>query len=76
MPLADLGTHLEQTVKQRYRFFQIDSIEPSEPTIDGREEVTGFGAPALVAAEPGKTHSSTQFSESGPLSRPEAGNGT
>ena len=67
-PFADVGTHLEQTVKQRHCVFQIGSIESlSEPTVDRREEVTGFRAPGLVAAEPGKAHSSTQFPELGLL---------
>jgi hypothetical protein len=67
----------EQTVKQRHRLFQIESIEPlNEPTVDRRKEVTGFSAPALGAAEPGKTRSNTQFPELWPPARPEGSNAT
>ena len=38
-----------------------------KPAVDRREEVAGFGAPALVAAEPGEARSDAQFPELGLL---------
>ena len=55
-------------VKQSLCFFQIGRVEAfSEPAVDRREEIAGFAAAALVAAEPGEARSGTQFPELGPL---------
>jgi hypothetical protein len=44
-----------QLVEQRLRFFEILCVEAfGEPAVDGSEKIAGFGATALVAAEPGE----------------------
>jgi hypothetical protein len=37
----------------------------AEPAIDGRQQIAGFGAAPLVAAQPGKAHRAAQFPELG-----------
>jgi hypothetical protein len=45
-------------VEQRLCFFQVGCIEAfGEPAIDRREQVAGFGAAALVAAQPAEAWS-------------------
>src|SRR6516165_568127 len=57
-----------QVVEQRLRLFQIGRSETfSEPAIDRREEVAGFGMAALVAAQPRKARGGAQFPELGLL---------
>ena len=44
-----------QLVEQRLRFFEIGSPETlAEPAVNGREEITCFGPPALFAPQPRK----------------------
>src|SRR6516165_3158348 len=51
-----------QLIEQPTRFFQIGGIEAfGEPAVDRREQVTGFGAAALVAAKPGEAHGGAQL---------------
>jgi hypothetical protein len=46
-----------QFVEQRLGVFQIGGVETlGEPAIDPRQEVAGFGAPALLAPQPGDAH--------------------
>ena len=53
-PPAMLTTGSGQFVEQRLGFFQVGGIEPlGEPAVNRGEKVSCFGAPALVAAEPG-----------------------
>ena len=62
MPVAGL----RQFVEQRLRFFEIRRVEPlGEPAVDRGEECVGFGAAALVAAEPGEAHRGAQLPELG-----------
>src|SRR5215472_3850395 len=57
-----------QLLQQRLRLFQIGRVEPlGEPAINGGEKVEGFGAAALVAAEPGEARGGAQFPELGLL---------
>ena len=63
-----LTTGSSQLVEQRLRLFQIGGVEAfGEPAVDRREEIAGFGAAALVAAEPGEAHGGAQFPELGLL---------
>src|SRR6516162_2300425 len=53
-----------QLVQQRLRLLQIGSVEAfGEPAVDRSEEVAGFGAAALIAAQPGEAPGSAQFPE-------------
>ena len=66
-------TGSSQFVDQRLCLFQIDGIEAfGEPAVDRREEIAGFGPPALLAPEQGKARASAQFPELGPLLRGDA----
>src|SRR5262249_55523935 len=57
-----------QLVEQRLCLLEIGSIEAfGEPAVDRREQIAGFGAAALVAAEPGEAHGGTQLPEFGLL---------
>src|SRR5947207_25290 len=57
-----------QFVEQRLRLSQIGCGETfGEPAVDRREEIAGFGAAALVTAQPGETHGGAQFEELGLL---------
>jgi hypothetical protein len=57
-----------QFVEQRLCLSQIGRGEAfGEPAVDRREQVAGFGAAALVAAEPGEAHGGAQLPELGPL---------
>jgi len=59
-----------QFVAQRLGLFQIWRVKAfGEPGVDGCQEVAGFGAAALVAAERGEAHGGAQFPELGPLLR-------
>src|SRR6516165_1806180 len=59
---------LSELVEQRLGVLEVGCGETfSEQAIDRRQQVAGFGAAALVAAEPGKAHSGAQFPELGPL---------
>src|SRR6516162_4302801 len=59
---------LIEFVEQRLGRFEIGCIEAlGEPAVDRREEIMGFGAAALVAAQPGEAHRSAQFPELGVL---------
>ena len=61
--------HLHQLVEQRFGFFEIGCVEAfGEPTVDRREDVTGFDLAALVAAEPDEAYGSAQFPKLGLLS--------
>src|SRR6516162_878535 len=56
--------NLTKLVEQRLRLSQIGSVEAfGKPAIDGCQEVAGFSAAALVAAQPGKARGSAQFPE-------------
>ncbi len=60
--------NLIKLVEQRLRVFEIGCVEPfGEPAVDRREDVAGFGAAALVAAEPGEARGGAQFPELGLL---------
>jgi len=49
-----------QLVEQRFRVFKVGCVEAfGEPSVDRREQVAGFGAAPLVAAEPGKARGGT-----------------
>jgi hypothetical protein len=52
-PLCDLRAFLMlQVIEQRLRLFQHRRVEAfGEPVVDWREEITGFGAFALVTPE-------------------------
>src|ERR1700730_480895 len=53
-----------QFVMQRLCLFQVDGVEAfGEPAVDRREKIAGFGAAALVAAEPGEAHGGAQLPE-------------
>jgi len=53
-----------QLFEQPLRFFQVGGVEAlGEPAVDGREEVAGLGAAALVAAKPSEAHGGAQFPE-------------
>src|SRR5438132_986995 len=55
-------------VQQRLCLFQIGGVEAfGEPAVDRREEVAGFVAPILIAAEPGEADGGAQFPELGLL---------
>jgi hypothetical protein len=57
-----------QFVEQRLCLFKIGRVEAfGEPAVDRREEAAGFGAAALVAAEPGEACGGAQFPELGLL---------
>ena len=57
-----------QFVEQRLCLFEIGRVEAfGEPAVDRREEIAGFGAPALVAPEPGEARGGAQFPELGLL---------
>src|SRR5262249_22731559 len=57
-----------QLLEQRLRLFEVGRVEAlGEPAVYRRKKITGFGAPALVAAEPGKACGCTQFPELGLL---------
>ena len=59
---------LYQLVEQRFRVFQVWGAEAlREPAVDWRQEVAGFFASALVAAESCEARSRTQFPELGAL---------
>src|SRR4029077_9412864 len=62
VPLAWKGAiarmALPQRIEQRLCIFQDRRVEPfGEPTVDRCEEITGFGALALVAPEAGEASS-------------------
>src|SRR6516164_803054 len=53
---------LIEFVEQRLGVFEVGCGETfSEPAIDRRQQVAGFGAAALVAAQQGEAHRSAQF---------------
>src|ERR1700737_465975 len=57
---------LLEFVEQRFCLFEIGGVEAfGEPAVDRREQVAGFGAAALVAAEPGEARGGAQFPELG-----------
>src|SRR5262249_4247170 len=59
-----------EPVEQRLCLFQVGGVEAfGEPAVDRREKIAGFGAAALVAAEPGEAWGAAQFPELGPLLR-------
>ena len=48
-------TSSRQFVEQRLCLFQIGGVEAlGEPAVDRGEEIAGFGAPALLAPQPGE----------------------
>ena len=52
-----LITSSSQLVEHRLCVFEIGRVEAfGEPAIDWRQEVAGFGAPALLAPQPGDAH--------------------
>jgi len=53
---------LAQFVKQRIDFFQIGRVETlGERSVNGAEKFARFGTAALVTAETGEAHDSTQI---------------
>ena len=51
-----------QLVEQPLCFFQVLGVEAlGEPAVDGREQVAGVCAAALVAMKPGQVRGSAQF---------------
>src|SRR6516162_1949497 len=55
-------------VEQRLCLFEVGRAEAfGEPAVDRREQIAGFAATALVAAEPGEAHHGAQFPELGLL---------
>ena len=58
MPLLSLIALADpEFVEQRFCLFEIVCIEAfGEPAIDRCEQIAGFGAPALVATQPGEAH--------------------
>jgi hypothetical protein len=59
-----------QFVEQRLRFFQVGGAETlSKPAVDRCEKIAGFGAPGLLAPQPGEACGGAQFPELGPLLR-------
>ena len=59
---------LIEIVEQCLRLFEVGGVEAfGEPAIERREEITGLGTAALVAAEPGEARSGAQFPELGLL---------
>src|SRR6266481_2123414 len=59
---------LAQLVKQCLRILKIRRAEAlGEPAVNWHEKVTGFGAVALIAAEPGEADGGAQFPELGLL---------
>src|SRR6516164_2190909 len=64
----DADTILRRRVEQRPRLPEIGRVEAfGEPAVDRREDVAGFGAAALVAAEPREARGGSQFPELGLL---------
>src|SRR5271166_5270041 len=62
---ASRSVHL---LKKRLRLPEVVGREPlGEPTVNRREEIGGFGAPALVAPEPNQAHGGAQFQGLGAL---------
>src|SRR6516162_3232408 len=61
-------TSSQQRVQQRLCLFEIGHVEAlGEPAVDRREEVAGFSASALVAAQPGEARGGAQLPEFGLL---------
>jgi hypothetical protein len=59
---------LGQFVEQRLGVLEVGGVEAlGEPAVDRREQITGFGAAILVAAESGEAHGGAQFPELGLL---------
>src|SRR5215831_2744827 len=57
-----------QLAEQRLCLLQIGRAKAlAEPAVDRGRKVTGFGVPALVAAEAGEAHGGAQFPELGLL---------
>src|SRR6266849_7960084 len=55
---------LAQLVEQRLRALEVLCVETlGEPAVDRGENVMGFGAAALITAEPGEAHCGAQFPE-------------
>jgi hypothetical protein len=61
-PPAMLTTGSRQFVEQLLCVFQVGGVEAlGEPAVDRREQVAGFGAPALFAPEASEIAGSAQF---------------
>src|SRR5215831_12506743 len=57
-----------ERLEQRLCVLQIGRVETfGKPAVDRCQQVAGFGAAALVAAETGEAHGSAQLPELGPL---------
>ncbi len=57
-----------ERVEQRLCLFEVGRFEAfGEPDVDRIKDVTGFGAAALVVAEPGEAHGGAQFPQLGVL---------
>ena len=51
-----------QLIEQPLRFFQIGGVETlGKPAVDGRQQLTPFASPALLAPQPGEAYGGTQF---------------
>ena len=51
-----------QLIEQRLRLLQVGGVEAfGKPAIDRGDEVAGFGAPALLAPQPGEIADGAQF---------------
>jgi hypothetical protein len=57
-----LTTGSRQFVEQRLGALQVGGVEAlGEPVVDRGEEIAGFGAPALLASQPGEIADGAQF---------------
>ena len=55
-------TRSAELVEKRLCVFQVGGVEAlGKPTIDRCQQVAGFGAATLVAAQPGEAHGGAQF---------------
>ena len=51
-----------QPVEQPLGYFQVRGVETlGEPAVDGREQLVGVGAAALLAPQPGEARGGAQF---------------